>query len=94
MKSSASEMGLISELVEVMYLIDTQKAGGIFASETLENLLGNVKCEMWGKHCFEKDLRKRWKKLLEVVLVIFPEALNVICQHLLSTLTHELKRKQ
>ena len=46
MKSSASEMGLISELVEVMYLIDTQKAGGIFASETLENLLGNVKCEM------------------------------------------------
>ena len=38
-------MGLISELVEVIHLINTQKEGGCFAFETLETFVGNVKCE-------------------------------------------------
>ena len=45
MKSWASEMRLISEVVEVIHLINTQKEGGCFAFETLETFVGNVKCE-------------------------------------------------
>ena len=39
MKIWASEMGLISVLVEVIHLITTHEEGGSFASETLENLV-------------------------------------------------------
>ena len=45
MKIWASEMGLINVLVEVIHLITTQEEGGCFASETLENLVENVKCQ-------------------------------------------------
>lgn len=46
MKSSASEIDLISELAEVIHLINTHDEGRCFASETLETLGRNVKCEM------------------------------------------------
>ena len=48
MKSSASKMGLISELAKVIHLINTQDEGRCFASETmetLETLVGNMKCK-------------------------------------------------
>ena len=38
-------MALISELVEVIHLINTKEEGRCFASETLETLVGNVKCQ-------------------------------------------------
>ena len=44
MKSWTSEIGLISELVEVIHLINTQKEGGCFAFETTGNFSG--KCEV------------------------------------------------
>ena len=77
MKSWTSEIGLISELVEVIHLINTQKEGGCFAFETTGNFSG--KCEMWGKHCFKKDwfekLKEAEKICKKIVLVIFPGAL-------------------
>ena len=38
-------MALISELVEVIHLINTKEEGGCFTFETLETLVGNVKCQ-------------------------------------------------
>ena len=45
MKSSASEIDLISELAEVIHLINTHHEGRCFASEALETLVRKVKCE-------------------------------------------------
>ena len=56
MKIWAFEMGVISVLVEVIHLINTHEEGGSFASETLENLVENVKCQertVLKRHVFE-----------------------------------------